>query len=86
MAAGLEMLRWPGRVHFMLGESPFVDDEAALIRLIAMLLTIVRGSDLFGGRTGGRQCVAATVLDRLILVPLVLVPIALAGAFPTTML
>jgi hypothetical protein len=80
------MLAWPGQVQVMFGERPFVGDEAALIRVIGMLLTIVGWFYLFGGRTGGRQFVAATVLDRLILVPLVLVPTALAGVFPTTML
>jgi hypothetical protein len=86
MAAGLSMLAWPGQVQVMFGERPFVGDEAALIRVIGMLLTIVGWFYFFGGRTGGRQFVAATVLDRLILVPLVLVPTALAGVFPTTML
>ncbi len=37
---------------------------------------------LFGGRSGGRQVVAASVLDRIVLVPVVLVPTALAGVFP----
>jgi hypothetical protein len=86
MAAGLSMLVWPGQVQVMFGERPFVGDEAALIRVIGMLLTIVGWFYFFGGRTGGRQFVAATVLDRLILVPLVLLPTALAGVFPRTML
>lgn len=86
MGAGLSMLAWPGQVQVMFGERPFVGDEAALIRVIGMLLTIVGWFYFFGGRTGGRQFVAATVLDRLILVPLVLVPTALAGVFPKTML
>ena len=86
MAAGLSMLAWPGQVQVVFGERAFVGHEAALIRVIGMLLTIAGWFYFFGGRTGGRQFVAATVLDRLILVPLVLVPIALAGVFPTTML
>lgn len=40
----------------------------------------------FRRQTGGRQFVAATVLDRLILVRLVLVPTALAGVFQKMML
>jgi hypothetical protein len=73
-------------MQVMFGERPFVGDEAALVRVIGMLLTVAGWFYLFGGRTGGRQFVAATVLDRLILVPLVLVPTALAGVFPKTML
>ena len=38
---------------------------------------------VFGGRSGGKQVVAASVLDRIEQVSLVLVPIALAGVFPT---
>jgi hypothetical protein len=86
MAAGLSMLAWPGQMQVVFGERPFVGDEAALVRVIGMLLTVAGWFYLFGGRTGGRQFVAATVLDRLILVPLVLVPTALAGVFPKTML
>jgi hypothetical protein len=37
---------------------------------------------LFGGRAGARQIVAASVVDRLVLVPAVLVPLAIAGVFP----
>jgi len=86
LAAGLSMLAWPGQAQVMLGERPFVGDEAALVRVIGMLLAVAGWFQIFGGRTGGRQFVAATVLDRLILVPLVLVPTALAGVFPKMML
>lgn len=86
LAAGLSMLAWPGQAQVMLGERPFVGDEAALVRVIGMLLAVAGWFYIFGGRTGGRQFVAATVLDRLILVPLVLVPTALAGVFPKMML
>jgi hypothetical protein len=37
---------------------------------------------LFGARTGGRQFLAASVIDRLIFVPVVLLPLALTGVFP----
>jgi hypothetical protein len=37
---------------------------------------------LFGGLSGDRRIVAATVLERVVLVPLVLVPLAIAGVFP----
>jgi hypothetical protein len=38
----------------------------------------------FGGRTGGEQVVAAGVISRLTLVPLVLLSLAFAGVFPRT--
>jgi len=53
---------------------------------MGMLLTIIGWFYIFGGRTGGRQSVAASVLDRLIFVPLVMVPIAMSGAFPRALL
>ena len=37
---------------------------------------------LFGGLSGGRRIVAASVLDRVLFVPLVLEPLAVAGVFP----
>jgi hypothetical protein len=86
MAAGLSMLVWPGQAQVMFGERVFVGDEATLVRVIGMLVTVVGWFYFFGGRTGGRQFVAATVLDRLVLVPLVLVPTVLAGVFPRMML
>lgn len=86
MAAGLSMLVWPGQAQVMFDERVFVGDEATLVRVIGMLLAVVGWFYFFGGRTGGRQFVAATVLDRLVLVPLVLVPTVLAGVFPRMML
>jgi hypothetical protein len=86
MAAGLSMLVWPGQAQVMFGERVFVGDEATLVRVVGMLLTVVGWFYFFGGRTSGRQFVAATVLDRLVLVPLVLVPTVLAGVFPRMML
>ncbi len=41
LAAGLSMLAWPGQAQVMLGERPFVEDEAALVRVIGMLLAVV---------------------------------------------
>ena len=86
MAVGLSILAWPGQVQVMFGERAFIGDEATFVRLIGMLLTIVGWFYFFGGRTGGRQFVAATVIDRLLFVPLVMVPVALAGVFPRVML
>lgn len=86
MSVGLSMLAWPGQAQVIFGERVFVGDEATLVRVIGMLVAVVGWFYFFGGRTGGRQFVAATVLDRLVLVPLVLVPTVLAGVFPRVML
>ena len=39
----------------------------------------------FGGRSGAQQFGPASVLDRVVLVPLVLVPLVIAGVFPHTL-
>ena len=83
---GLLLLVWPGVVQTVFRDPEFAGREQALVRVIAMLLAVVGWLYLFGGRTGGRQFVASTVLDRLVLVPLVLIPTALAGVFPNVML
>ena len=43
---------------------------------------VVGRLNLFGRRSGGRQVVAASVIDRLTIDPAVLVPLAIAGVFP----
>ena len=86
LASGGLLIAWPGVVQTLLGDAPFQGHEAALVRVLGMALAVIGWLYFFGGRSGGRQVVAASVLDRLILVPLVLVPTALAGVFPHTML
>jgi hypothetical protein len=49
---------------------------------VGLAIVIIRWLYLFGARTGGRQFIAASVIDRLIFVPVVLVPLAFAGVFP----
>jgi hypothetical protein len=86
MASGLMLLAWPGAVQVLFLDPPFEAREEALVRVLGMVLAIVGWFYIFGGRSGGRQFVASTVLDRLVLVPLVLVPTAAAGVFPHIML
>ena len=57
-----------------------------MARVVGMSVAIIGWLYFFGGRSGGRQFVAASVIDRLVLVPLVLVPLALSGAFTHTLL
>lgn len=82
IAAGVLLLIWPAAVQIVFRDPPFTGSEAALVRIIGMTVAVVGWFYLFGGRSGGRQIVAASVLDRIILVPLVLIPIAITGVFP----
>lgn len=85
MALGLTFLVWPGAIQTLLFESPFVGREEALFRIIGMVVLIIGWFYFIGGRTGSPAFIAATILDRLLLVPLVLIPTALAGVFPNVM-
>ncbi len=59
-----------------------------LMRLLLGALLIVGPllAQTVGRRSGGEQVVAASVVDRLVFVPLVLVPLAIAGVFPHLLL
>ena len=52
------------------------------MRVIGLTIMVIGWLYLFGGRSGARQFVAAFVIDRLVFVPVVLVPLATAGVFP----
>jgi len=57
-----------------------------MMRVLGMTVAIIGWFYFFGGRAGGRQIVAASILDRIVLVPLVLVPAAAGGVFPHTLM
>ncbi len=82
LGAGALLILWPGATQTVFMDRAFVGDEAALVRVIGMTVAVIGWLYLFGGRSGARQIVAASVLDRLVLVPAVLVPLAIAGVFP----
>jgi hypothetical protein len=86
LGAGALLIVWPGAVQTLLFDGPFAGHEEALFRAVGMAVAVIGWLYLFGGRSGGRQFVSYTVLDRWILVPIVLVPIAIAGVFPHTFL
>jgi hypothetical protein len=71
MGTGALVIAWPGVT------------QTLFIRVIGLRLAVIGWLYLFGGRSGAQQIVAASVADRLVFVPAVLVPVALAGAFPT---
>jgi hypothetical protein len=82
LGVGTSVLIWPGMVQTIFRDAAFVGNEAALFRMVGMALMVIGWLYLFGGLSGGRRFVAASVLDRVVLVPLVLVPLAIAGVFP----
>jgi hypothetical protein len=73
---------WPGVTQTLLMERAFVGSEQGLIRVIGLTVVVIGWLYLFGGLSGGRQVVVASVIDRLIFVPVVALPLAIAGVFP----
>jgi hypothetical protein len=86
LGMGALFVVWPGAVQTIFMDEPFGGREEALFRVIGMTVMVIGWLYLFGGRSGSRGVVAASVLDRWILVPAVLVPVAIAGVFPHALL
>lgn len=86
LGTGVLLVAWPEVTQTIFMDATFVGHEAALIRVIGLTLAVIGWLYLFGGRSGARQIVAASVADRLVFVPAVLVPVALAGVFPHLLL
>jgi hypothetical protein len=86
LSLGAFFVIWPGAVQTIFRDDEFAGHAEALFRVIGMTVMVIGWLYLFGGRSGGRQTVAASILDRWILVPVVLVPIATSGVFPHVLL
>jgi hypothetical protein len=84
LAVGVLLIVWPGVTQTLF--SPFVGREEGLLRVIGLTVVVIGWLYVFGGRSGARQIVAASVIDRLIFVPAVLIPVAMAGVFPHLLL
>ena len=82
LAVGVLLIAWPGATQALFRERAFVGDEQGLIRVIGMAVAVIGWLYLFGGRSGARQIVAATVVNRLTFVPAVLLALAASGLFP----
>ena len=82
LVAGTLLIVWPGAVQTLFRDPAFVGHEAALMRVIGLTTVVIGWLYLFGGRSGAREIVAASVIDRLVFVPLVLLPLAIADVFP----
>jgi hypothetical protein len=52
------------------------------MRVIGLTVVVIGWLYFFGGRSGARQFIAASVVDRLVFVPAVLIPLAIGGVFP----
>ena len=85
LALGGLLIVWPGAVQTIFRDAPFAGNESALFRVLGMTVAVIGWLYVFGGRSGTRQFGPASVLDRVILVPLVLVPLVIAGVFPHTL-
>ncbi len=82
LGTGALFIAWPGVTQTLFMDAAFVGHEGGLMRMIGLTLAVIGWLYLFGGRSGARQIVAASVVDRLVFVPVVLVPLAMAGVFP----
>src|SRR5947209_2417219 len=79
LGAGALLVVWPAAVQVLFRDAAFVGHEAALIRSMGLTVVVIGWLYLWGGRSGARQFVASTVIDRIVFVPAVLLPLALAG-------
>jgi hypothetical protein len=82
LAVGGLLVLWPGLIQTLFMERAFVGDEQGLIRAIGLAVFVIGWFYVFGGRSGAPQVVAASVVERLIFVPVVLLPLAISGVFP----
>ena len=85
LALGALLLVWPGAVQTIFMDASFDGHESALFRVLGMTVAVIGWLYVFGGRSGARQFGPASVLDRVVLIPLVLVPLVIAGVFPRTL-
>jgi predicted ABC-type sugar transport system permease subunit len=79
LVAGALLVVWPRVTQTLFMDPAFVGHEEALMRVIGLTIVVIGWFYLFGGRSGARQIVAASIIDRLMFVPVVLVPLATAG-------
>jgi hypothetical protein len=82
LVIGIILIVWPGVTQTLFREPDFIGHEQALMRAIGLTIVVIGWLYVFGGRSGARQFIAASVIDRLVFVPVVLVPLAIAGVLP----
>jgi hypothetical protein len=82
MLSGVSLLAWPGMIQTIFMDPQFIGHDELLARLAGQLIAIIGWLVLFGGLSGSRQFVAATVVSRILFVPPVLVALVMAGLPP----
>ena len=82
LTIGVLFIVWPGVTQALFMDRDFVGNERGLVHVLGLTVVVIGWLYVFGARTGGRQFIAATVIDRLIFVPVVLLPLAFTGVFP----
>ena len=86
LVVGILLIVWPGVTQTIFRDPAFVGHEEGLMRVVGLTVVVIGWLYVFGGRSGARQIIAASVIDRLIFVPAVLIPVAIAGVFPHLLL
>lgn len=76
MVMGLCLFAFPG-IFTALGAEDFEAGEEGLVRTLAFVLVVIGWFYVMGGRTAADSFGLATVVDRVIVVPAFLVPLAL---------
>ena len=82
LGTGVLFIAWPNLVQVLFRDPTFLGHERALFRVIGLMLVVIGWLYVFGGRSGARQAVASSIVDRLIFAPAVPIPLAIAGVFP----
>jgi hypothetical protein len=85
LCTGLAICAAPAIVPTVFFEPGFAGREAGIFRLVGWIMAVVGGFLWVGGRSGARSFVAAGIVARLA-VPLVVIPLAVAGIFPHMMM
>jgi len=68
LVVGAVLIVWPGVTQMIFREPDFVGHEQALMRVIGLTVVVIGWLYFFGGSSGARQFVAASVIDRLLFV------------------
>jgi hypothetical protein len=84
LGMGLTICALPTLIPMLFFEPTFTGREEGLFRLVGWIMAVVGWFLWIGGRTGARSFVAAGIIARLA-VPLVVIPLAMTGAFPHMM-
>jgi hypothetical protein len=64
LVVGVLLIFWPGVIQMVFREPAFVGHEQAPMRVIGLTIVVIGWLYFFGGRSGARQFIAASVVDR----------------------